>query len=106
MMLDEPFTGIDARTETQLLELFRDLRDDGSSIIVVHHNLDAVREHFDHALLVNVRTIACGPTAEVLTPALLDAAYSAHGGADERPVHEGGTGRPDTGRPYRVGDGG
>jgi manganese/zinc/iron transport system ATP- binding protein len=77
MLLDEPFAGIDARTEASLLELLRDLRDDGGSIVVVHHNLATARAAFDWALLLNVRAIACGPVAEALAPDLVRKAYGA-----------------------------
>jgi manganese/zinc/iron transport system ATP- binding protein len=75
LLLDEPFSGIDARTEAALLELFRELVRDGASIVVVHHDLAAVRGRFDWALLLNVRTIACGPVDEALTPAAVRRAY-------------------------------
>ena len=77
MLLDEPFAGIDARTEASLLDLLRDLRDDGSSIVVVHHNLATARAVFDWALLLNVRAIACGPVGEALASELVRKAYGA-----------------------------
>ncbi len=77
MLLDEPFAGVDMRTEASLLELLGALRSDGRSVIVVHHNVATVRASFDWALLLNVRTIACGPVAEVLVPETLRRAYGA-----------------------------
>ncbi|HEV2058745.1 MAG TPA: metal ABC transporter ATP-binding protein [Solirubrobacteraceae bacterium] len=77
MLLDEPFAGVDARTEASILELMRELRDDGRSIIVVHHDLATVRSAFDWALLLNVRVVAAGPVAEALTPANVRRAYGA-----------------------------
>lgn len=80
LLLDEPFSGIDARTEASLLELFRRLRDEGASIVVVHHDLTTVRSAFDWALLLNVRTVACGPVAEAVTPETVRQSYG--GGLD------------------------
>lgn len=77
LVMDEPFAGIDARTEGALLELLRGLTDQGRSVILVHHDLGTVRASFDWALLLNVRTIACGPVAEALAPEQLRRAYGA-----------------------------
>ena len=75
MLMDEPFAGVDARTEASLLELLADLRGEGRTIVVVHHDLETVRAAFDWALLLNVRTIACGPVAESLATENLHRAY-------------------------------
>ena len=77
LLLDEPFSGIDARTEASLLELFRSLRDEGASIVVVHHDLATVRSAFDWALLLNVRTVANGPVEEAVVPEHVRRAYGA-----------------------------
>jgi manganese/zinc/iron transport system ATP- binding protein len=79
LLMDEPFAGIDARTEATLLELLGELRDGGRSVVVVHHDLGTVRRAFDWALVLNVRTIACGPVEEVIAPPVLARAYGAHG---------------------------
>jgi manganese/zinc/iron transport system ATP- binding protein len=82
LLMDEPFAGVDARTEAALLELLGELRrEDGRSIVVVHHDLGTVRAAFDWALVLNVRAVACGPVAEALAPANLARAYGA--GADD-----------------------
>lgn len=77
LVMDEPFAGIDVRTEATILELLCELRDRGRSIIVVHHDLHTVRSSFDWALLLNVRTIACGPVAEALAADEVRRAYGA-----------------------------
>lgn len=78
MVLDEPFAGVDARTEAALLRLFAELRDrEGRSIVVVHHDLHTVRSAFDWTLLLNVRAIAEGPAQAVLTEENLRRAYGA-----------------------------
>jgi manganese/zinc/iron transport system ATP- binding protein len=83
MLLDEPFAGVDARTQAALLDLLRQLRTDGQSIVLVHHDIAAVRAAFDWALLLNVRTVACGPVAESLTPDNLRRAYGASADATQ-----------------------
>jgi len=77
MLLDEPFAGVDARTEASILKLLHELRDEGGSMIVVHHDLATVRSAFDWALLLNVRVVAAGPVGEALTPANVRRAYGA-----------------------------
>ncbi len=78
LVLDEPFAGVDVRTEHAVLELLRTLRDDeGRSIVIVHHDLETVARSFDWALLLNVRPIATGRPDEVLTPENLRRAYGA-----------------------------
>jgi manganese/zinc/iron transport system ATP- binding protein len=77
LLMDEPFAGVDARTEASILELLGSLRDEGSSIVVVHHDLGTVRAAFDWALLLNVRAVAQGPVAEAITKETLARAYGA-----------------------------
>lgn len=88
LLMDEPFAGIDARTEAALLALLAGLRDDGRSIIVVHHDLRTVRAAFDWALVLNVRAVACGPVAEAVTADVVERAYGAAGGHDESTAGE------------------
>jgi len=84
LVMDEPFAGVDARTEAALLELLRELRDEeGTSAIVVHHDLGTVRAAFDFALLLNVRAVAAGAPADVLEPGTLRRAYGAATGPEE-----------------------
>jgi manganese/zinc/iron transport system ATP- binding protein len=83
LVMDEPFAGIDARTQADLLDLLREMRSDGGSVIVVHHDMAQVRAAFDWTLLLNVRALGCGPTAEVLTPEALRGAYGVPASAVE-----------------------
>ncbi len=81
LVLDEPFAGIDARTEAALLGLLAELRDrEGRSIVMVHHDLQTVRQVVDWVLLLNVRAVAIGPAATVMTADNLRRTYGA--GAD------------------------
>ncbi|VAX39076.1 Manganese ABC transporter, ATP-binding protein SitB [hydrothermal vent metagenome] len=74
-LMDEPFAGVDAATERAIVDVLRSLRDSGKTAIVVHHDLQTVGEYFDHVLLLNMRLIACGPTAEVFTTENLRKTY-------------------------------
>jgi manganese/zinc/iron transport system ATP- binding protein len=74
-LLDEPFVGVDAATETAIVDVLRALRDEGRAVLVVHHDLSTVREYFDKVLLMNGELIAFGPTEEVFTEALLQKTY-------------------------------
>jgi manganese/zinc/iron transport system ATP- binding protein len=65
--LDEPFQGIDAHSERVIVEMLKDLRSKGKTIVVVHHDLQTVKEYFDYAILLNVRLIDQGPTSQVVT---------------------------------------
>ena len=65
--MDEPFAGVDAATERAIVDVLRDLRAQGKTVIVVHHDLQTVREYFDHVLLLNMRVVAAGPVEEAFT---------------------------------------
>jgi manganese/iron transport system ATP-binding protein len=67
ILLDEPFTGVDVTTETAIIGLLRELRDEGHIILVSTHNLGSVPEFCDHVVLVNRTVLAAGPIAEVFT---------------------------------------
>ncbi|WP_455977322.1 metal ABC transporter ATP-binding protein [Methylorubrum populi] len=71
ILLDEPFTGIDERTTADLLALIRGWRAEGRTVVAALHDLAQVRAHFPSTLVLARRPIAWGPTAEVLTPAVL-----------------------------------
>ncbi|MFN3705632.1 MAG: metal ABC transporter ATP-binding protein [Thermoflexales bacterium] len=73
--LDEPFVGVDAVTEKAIVELLRALRDQGKTVVVVHHDLDSAPEYFDWLVLLNVRLIACGDFRQVFTIANLRRTY-------------------------------
>jgi manganese/zinc/iron transport system ATP- binding protein len=73
--MDEPFAGVDAATEIAIVEVLRTLRDDGRTVICVHHDLQTIPDYFDHVLLLNMRIVAQGPVAEVFTKENLHKAY-------------------------------
>ncbi len=73
--MDEPFQGVDARTETAIVDLLKELRAQGRTVLVVHHDLQTVRDYFDWILLLNVRRIAAGPVDGTFTEENLRLAY-------------------------------
>ena len=66
--MDEPFTGVDLATETIIVQLLQQLRTQGKTVFIVHHDLNTVEHYFDWTILLNMRLIAYGPTAQVFTP--------------------------------------
>lgn len=74
-LMDEPFQGVDAVTERAIISILRELRETGKTVLVVHHDLQTVREYFDQVLLLNVRRIASGPVEDVFTDANLRTTY-------------------------------
>lgn len=74
-LLDEPLAGVDEATETKILEILQSLRAQQKSVIVVHHDLQTVRDYFDHVTLLNTKVIASGPVQQVMTTENLQATY-------------------------------
>ena len=74
-LMDEPFAGVDAATERAIVDVMRDVRDAGSTVLCIHHDLQTVADYFDHALVLNVREIAAGTVGDVLTEDTLQRAY-------------------------------
>ena len=73
--MDEPFAGVDAATESAIVTLLRELKAQGKTVLVVHHDLETVKDYFDWVLLLNMRVIAIGPTAETFTHQNLQKTY-------------------------------
>ncbi len=67
VLLDEPFTAVDARTMADLIGVIRRWHGEGRTVIAVLHDLDLVRLHFPHTLMMARELVAHGPTAQVLT---------------------------------------
>lgn len=74
-LMDEPFAGVDAATETAIIALLQELKSRGKTILVVHHDLSTAREYFDRLILLNMRLVATGPTAEMFQPEILQKTY-------------------------------
>jgi manganese/iron transport system ATP-binding protein len=75
ILLDEPFTGVDVQTEDQIIELLRDMRDEGRVMLVSTHNLGSVPEFCDRTVLVKETVLAYGTTAETFTHDNLELAF-------------------------------
>jgi manganese/zinc/iron transport system ATP- binding protein len=73
--MDEPMAGVDAATERIIFELLRELRQQGKTIIAVHHDLRTVPQYFDWVALLNMRLVASGPVATTFTPENLRKTY-------------------------------
>lgn len=71
ILLDEPFASIDSHTTADLLALMARWRDEGRIVVAVMHDLDLAHRHFGWTMLLAHESVACGPTAEVLTSANL-----------------------------------
>ncbi len=87
IFLDEPFTGVDVKTENSLISLFRSLSDEGCLIVVSTHNLGSVPHFCDEVILINKTLIANGPIDTTFTESNLARAF----GGMLRHVHVGGT---------------
>ena len=74
-LMDEPFQGVDAKTERAIVTVLQTLREAGDTVVVVHHALQTVPEYFDWVTLLNVRKIAAGPVDDVFTQENLRVTY-------------------------------
>ncbi|MDT2599870.1 metal ABC transporter ATP-binding protein [Enterococcus hulanensis] len=75
ILLDEPFAGIDATSEKIIIDLLKELRDEGKSIVIVHHDLHKVTDYFDEVILLNKGLIASGPVAQTYTTKNMEKTY-------------------------------
>lgn len=76
--MDEPFQGVDMKTEQAIVQLLKELRNNGKTVVVIHHDLQTVPEYFDWVTLLNRVVVANGPTAEVFTEENIHTAYLAN----------------------------
>jgi manganese/zinc/iron transport system ATP- binding protein len=74
-LLDEPFAGVDAATEAAIIDLLHDLRDEGRSVVAVHHDLSTVAGYFDRVFLLNRQAVAEGPVGAVFRRELVSRTY-------------------------------
>ncbi|MGG0813928.1 metal ABC transporter ATP-binding protein [Paenibacillus alvei] len=73
--MDEPFVGVDAMTEKAIITLLNELKRQGKTVLVVHHDLATVKEYFDWVMLLNVELVACGETAKIFNTSMLQQTY-------------------------------
>lgn len=76
ILLDEPFTGVDVKTEAKIIDLLRELRDEGKTMLVSTHNLGSVTEFCDYTVMVKGTVLASGPTETTFTAENLEQAFS------------------------------
>lgn len=74
-LMDEPLSGVDAVTEETILSILEDLRQEGKTTVMVHHDLQTVDRYFDWVVMINRNLVAAGPIKKVFTRANLDATY-------------------------------
>lgn len=74
-LMDEPFAGVDATTEKAIITLLEQLKAQGKTVLVVHHDLSTVETYFDDVLLLNKELIAAGPVVQTFTSELLQRTY-------------------------------
>lgn len=73
--MDEPFSGVDAATESAIMTLLQELKAKGKTLLVVHHDLPTAKDYFDMLLLLNMRVVAFGETKDVFNNELLQRTY-------------------------------
>ena len=78
--MDEPFKGVDAQTEKAIVVLLKELREQGKTVIIVHHDLQTVADYFDWVVLINLRIVASGPVQEVFHEKNLGTLYGGNSG--------------------------
>jgi manganese/iron transport system ATP-binding protein len=75
LLMDEPFSAVDAPSQEAILEILADLRRQGVTVLVSTHDLNLAVERFDRLALLNRRLVTYGPARQSITPATLAAAY-------------------------------
>ena len=80
--MDEPFQGIDAKSQQAMVGVLQDLTSQGKTIVIVHHHLATVRDYCDHVTLLNGNVIASGPAEEAFTKDNIRKAYEVREGAE------------------------
>lgn len=78
MLMDEPFTGLDIRSQEDILSILEGLKERGVTVIASTHDLDLAGEQFDRVVLLNRRLLGFGKPEQVFTPEHLVEAYAGH----------------------------
>ena len=74
-LMDEPFQGVDSTTEKSIVKILKQLKAEGKTIIVVHHDLQTVPAYFESVALINKAVIVSGKVSEVFTQENIDVTY-------------------------------
>lgn len=80
-LMDEPLQGVDAATESAILDLMHELTSEGRTLVVVHHDLQRVREYFSWVAMLNLELVAAGPVDSCFTDEIVERTYGAPAGA-------------------------
>lgn len=73
--MDEPLAGVDQRTEKVIMDYLKEQQKKGKTLVVIHHDLNTVKDYFDYVVLLNKVVIAEGWVEDVFTPTNLKKAY-------------------------------
>lgn len=73
--MDEPFSGVDIASSEVIHQILIDLKNEGKSLFVVHHDLETVASTYDWVILLNTRLIASGTVSAVFTPEMINRTY-------------------------------
>ena len=65
--MDEPLAGVDKKTEVIIIDFLKKIQEEGRTSVVVHHDLNTLRDYFDHVVILNKRMIAQGEVKSVFT---------------------------------------
>ena len=77
LLMDEPTSGVDARTRHEVLHLLDELNQAGTAIVLTTHDLNGIASHLPHIVCLNSSVIAAGPPPEVLTVDVLERTFGA-----------------------------
>lgn len=75
LLLDEPFAGVDIKTENSLIALLQELKEQGVTILIAAHNIDVIGTYCDNMILINKIVVAAGPTRQVFTKENIEKTY-------------------------------
>ena len=78
-MLDEAFSGVDVASQEGLVDVLKELRDDGNTILMATHDLNTLADRFDEVLCLNRHVCAYGNPRIAFTPMVLEELYGPHG---------------------------
>ncbi|MDY5306048.1 metal ABC transporter ATP-binding protein [Fusobacterium gastrosuis] len=74
-LMDEPFQGVDSKTEKAIVEILKELKKSGKTLIVVHHDLQTVTSYFDTVAFINKTIVAAGPVEDVFNEENIEKTY-------------------------------
>lgn len=80
--MDEPFQGIDAKTQQSIVDVLKTLKHEGKTVILVHHDLATVADYCDHVTLINKVVVSSGSVAQAFTKDAVRQTYDVREGND------------------------